>query len=55
MNILITGGNGKLGQNVVERLQKFNKIIFFTRNIEKTKRIFKKNENLFLYHCVLYS
>lgn len=53
MNILITGGNGKLGQNVVERLQKFNKIIFFTRNIEKTKRIFKKNENLFLYHCDL--
>lgn len=53
MNILITGGNGKLGQNIVEKLQKFNKILLLTRDIEKTKRIFKNKENLYLYHCDL--
>jgi len=41
MNILITGGNGKLGQNIVERLLNGeNKIFLVTRNIDKTQKIY---------------
>ena len=40
LNIIITGGNGKLGQNIVERLQKYNKIFLVTRDIKKTEKIF---------------
>ena len=32
MNILITGGNGKLGQNIVGRLQMNNKLFLLTRD-----------------------
>ena len=44
MNIVVTGGNGKLGQNIVERLKEKNNIILLTRNIEKTKKIFNKDK-----------
>ena len=53
MNILITGANGKLGQNIVERLRKNNNIIAITRNLEKSKKIFSKLENVYLYYCDL--
>lgn len=53
MNIIITGGNGKLGQNIVERLQKYNKIFLVTRDIKKTEKIFNDKENVYLYHCDL--
>ena len=53
MNIIITGGNGKLGQNIVERLQKYNKIFLVTRDIKKTEKIFNNKENVYLYYCDL--
>ena len=53
MNIIITGGNGKLGQNIVERLQKCNKIFLLTRDIKKTEKIFSNKENIYFYHCDL--
>ena len=51
MNILVTGGNGKLGQNIVERLKEKNNIILLTRNIEKTKRIFNMDKSIYSYKC----
>ena len=53
MNIIITGGNGKLGQNIVERLKKYNKIFLVTRDIKKTEKIFNNKENVYLYYCDL--
>lgn len=53
MNILITGANGKLGQNIVDRLKKDNNIIVLSRNLEKTKEIFGSDENIKLYYCDL--
>ena len=53
MNIMITGGNGKLGQNIVERLQKCNRIFIVTRDIKKTEKIFNNKKNLYLYYCNL--
>ena len=53
MNIVVTGGNGKLGQNIVERLKEKNNIILLTRNIEKTKKIFNKYKNIYSYKCDL--
>ena len=53
MNIVITGGNGKLGQNIVERLQKDNEIFLITRNIKKSEKIFENKENLHFYNCNL--
>ena len=53
MNILITGGNGKLGQNIVTRLKEKNNIILLTRNIEKTEKIFNKYKNIYSYQCDL--
>ena len=53
MNIIITGGNGKLGQNIVERLQKCNKIFLLTRDIKKAEKIFSNKENIYFYHCDL--
>lgn len=52
MNILITGGNGKLGQNIVEKLKKNNEIFLITRDIEKSKKIFS-NSKLHFYSCDL--
>ena len=51
MNILITGGNGKLGQNIVGRLQMNNKLFLLTRDIKKTNKIFPTKDNLYLYKC----
>lgn len=53
MNILITGANGKLGQNIVNRLKKDNNIMLLTRNLEKSKKIFKEEKNIKLYYCDL--
>ena len=54
MNILITGGNGKLGQNIVDRLNTGkNKIFLITRNLKKSKNIFKDDNNIILYNCNL--
>ena len=53
MNILITGANGKLGQNIVNRLKKDNNIMLLTRNLEKSKKIFKEDKNIKLYYCDL--
>lgn len=53
MNILITGANGKLGQNIVNRLKKDNNIMLLTRNLEKSKKIFKEERNIKLYYCDL--
>lgn len=53
MNILITGANGKLGQNIVDRLKNDNNIILLTRNLEKSRKIFKEDKNIKLYYCNL--
>lgn len=56
MNILITGGNGKLGQNIVERLNDGkNRIFLFTRNLEKSLKIFGQNGNIIFYNFDLQS
>ena len=50
MNILLTGGNGKLGQNIVERLNTDENIIFLiTRDLKKTEKIYKGKKNLIMY------
>lgn len=53
MNIIVTGANGKLGQNIVERLNENNNIIAISRNLEKSKTIFKNVKNVFIYYCDL--
>lgn len=53
MNILITGGNGKLGQNIVARLQKYNNVFLLTRNLKKTEKIFDDKKNIYIYNCDL--
>lgn len=53
MNILITGVNGKLGQNIVEKLKKNNNVIAITRNLCKSKKIFNNCNNVYLYYCDL--
>lgn len=53
MNIIITGANGKLGQNIVDRLKKNNNIIVISRNVEKSNIIFKNQKNSFIYYCDL--
>lgn len=53
MNIVVTGANGKLGQNIVDRLNKTNNIIALTRNLTKSKNIFKDTKNIALYYCNL--
>lgn len=53
MNIIVTGANGKLGQNIVDRFKKNNNIIVISRSIEKSKEIFKNEKNVFIYYCDL--
>lgn len=53
MNILITGANGKLGQNIVDRLKENNRIIAVSRNIEKSDMIFNNYTNIHMFYCDL--
>lgn len=53
MNIIITGANGKLGQNIVDRLKEKNNIIVISRDVQKSNTIFKNQKNIFVYECNL--
>lgn len=53
MNIVLTGGTGKLGQNLVERLRIKNKIFLISRNVEKAIKIFGEEDNIYIYKCDL--
>lgn len=53
MNIIITGANGKLGQNIVDRLKENNNIIVISRNLQKSDMLFKNQKNIFVYECNL--
>ena len=47
MNILITGGTGFIGEHLINRLKKNNKILVLTRKKKKTYR------NVNFYKCNL--
>lgn len=53
MNILITGANGKLGQNIVDRLKENNNIIVVSRNIEKSDMLFNNYNKIRVFYCDL--
>lgn len=53
MNILITGANGKLGQNIVDRLYKDNNVFILSRSIDKSNQIFGNKKNIYIYSCDL--
>lgn len=53
MNIIITGANGKLGQNIVDRLMEKNKIIILSRDENKSYKIFNQKTNIEIYGCDL--
>ena len=48
MNIVVTGGNGKLGQNIVERLKEKNKVVIAGNFNDEAKKVTVKLRDRYL-------